>query len=502
MDKNTDTTSVWRATAPGDGHAMLAGDTACEVLVLGGGITGLTTALLLAQQGRDVVLLEADEIGAGATGNSTGNLYVTLSQGLHGILSRWDEEVLRDVVRERREAMAYIAMHAAHGGDFAFRPCAHWRFAYTPQAQRSVEEEAEALVKAGCAIERVTDIPRGLPHAVGPAVVLPEQAQMQPQAYVRHLAREAARAGVRLHEHSRVLEIDARKRSAATVAGRVTAQELVMATHSPKGIRMVHAQMPVHREYAIALRGAFEDPGPGVFWAKGDAPLSIRTLEFGGERFLIAAGQEHKLGLHDAQAALRSLEQQVAALHPGASVAYRWSAQNYRGADGLPCIGRDMTGCFVATGFGTDGLVWGTAAARIIAEEILGRERDFAKRFKPTRLAPVKGAKNIADEVATMTKALVKDYLTDRQERKLTTVGPGTAAIVDTDDGSVAAWRSPQGELFAVSPVCTHLGCKVHWNGVETSWDCPCHGSRFRPDGTVIEGPALAPLARKHLPHD
>jgi Rieske Fe-S protein len=179
-------------------------------------------------------------------------------------------------------------------------------------------------------------------------------------------------------------------------------------------------------------------------------------------------------------------------------VAYRWSAQNYRGADGLPSIGRDTSGCFVATGFSTDGLTWGTVAARLIAQQIAGQVNAFAELCRPTRLSPIKGGRNILQEVGTMAKALVKDYLTHRQEEHLLSLAPGDSAILDQQGESVAAWRSPEGELFAVSPVCTHLGCKVHWNSVETSWDCPCHGSRFRPDGAVIEGPALAPLKRKH----
>jgi Rieske Fe-S protein len=342
-------------------------------------------------------------------------------------------------------------------------------------------------------------VPAGLPAAAGEVLLLPGQAQMQPQAYVLHLAREAAQAGARIHEHSRVLEIDYKARRAATATGSVTARELVMATHTPKGIRMVHAEMPVHREYGIALRGAFPDPGAGIFWAKGDDSLSMRTLEADGERFLVCAGQEQKTGLHNAKAGLMALEAQALKHFGDATVTHRWSAQNYRGADSLPYIGRDATGCFVATGFATDGLTWGTVAARLIAEEIAGKAPAFLKLCKPTRVSPVKGGKAILEEVTTMAKALVQDYLTDRQEEKLASLAPGDSAIVDSEGESVAAWRSPQGELFAVSPVCTHLGCKVHWNSVETSWDCPCHGSRFQPDGTVVEGPALRPLTRKHL---
>jgi len=183
---------------------------------------------------------------------------------------------------------------------------------------------------------------------------------------------------------------------------------------------------------------------------------------------------------------------------PG-EVAFRWSAQNYRGADGLPYIGRDSTGAFVATGFSTDGLTWGTVAARMLVDQLAGRQHPAEDFLKASRFSPVKGAKAMIEENVTTVRSLVKDYLTHRQEEELSSLKPGDSAIVKAEGDSFAAYRAPDGELFAVSPVCTHMGCKVHWNSVETSWDCPCHGSRFRPDGTVIEGPAIGALKRKHL---
>jgi Rieske Fe-S protein len=316
------------------------------------------------------------------------------------------------------------------------------------------------------------------------------------------MARAAAQAGAKLHEHSRVIELDTKERRAVTASGSVKAAEVVMATHTPPGIHMVHAEMPVHREYAIALEmdGSTPGPGPGTFWWHGTEGLSIRTLQAGERHFLICAGREHKVGVHNAKAELLKLENQVRQLFGDRPVAYRWSAQNYRGADSLPYIGRNQSDCFVATGFATDGLTWGTVAARLIAAELLGHKAAFADLVRPNRLSPVKGAKNIIQENVTVVKQLVKDYLTGRQDEKLADLKPGDSAIVDADGETFAAWRAPDGELFAVSSVCTHLGCKVHWNSVETSWDCPCHGSRFRPDGTVIEGPAISPLKRKHPP--
>jgi glycine/D-amino acid oxidase-like deaminating enzyme/nitrite reductase/ring-hydroxylating ferredoxin subunit len=493
-----DTLSVWRGTAPRSAYPALQGDTRCDVLIVGGGITGLTLALLLARQGRKALVLEAREIGSGSTGNSTGNLYVTLSHGLAPVLSHWGREVLARVVAARGEALQFIRGQAAAGADFGLRECPLVRYAQAPSYQEQVREEFEALAQAGCSTEWRQTVPEGLPSPAGEVLVLHGQAQMQPQSYVLHLAQQAVGAGAQVFEHSPVVEIDYRARRAITPAATVQADELVMATHTPKGVRMVHAEMPVHREYGIALRAPFPDPGPGIFWAKGDEPLSVRTVEANGERFLVCAGQEQKVGVHNARASLLALENQARRLFGDSPVAFRWSAQNYQGADHLPYIGRDNTGCFVATGFATDGLTWGTVAAQTIARQIAGEKPDVGELCKPTRLSLIKGGRRILEENASVVKNLVKDYLSDRQEEKLTSLAAGDSAILEMDGESVAAWRSPGGELFAVSPVCTHLGCKVHWNSVETSWDCPCHGSRFSPDGQVIEGPALAPLARKH----
>ena len=499
-----ETLSVWRGTAAPSGYAMLDGEVSCDVLIIGGGITGITLANLLADQTTAnkprVGLLEADEIGCSTTGNSTGNLYETVSSGMREIVSRWGAEVARQVADERRAAVNFVEERCSHLPDVGFRRCAlvQWSDAENREA---MDKEYEALSAAGCKVERGASIAAPLPPAGSDVIVLQGQAQFQPQAYVVALARRAAEAGASIHEHSRVLELDTKAKRAITASGSVTAKEIVMATHTPKGIHLVHTEMPVHREYAIALEWTADaPPGPGIFWWKATEGLSIRTLQAGDRQYLICCGHEHKVGTHNATASLMAVET-LARRHFGdRAITHRWSAQNYRGADGLPYIGRNQSGCFVATGFSTDGLTWGTVAARLIAAELLGHKAAFADLVRPNRLSPVKGAKNILEENVTVVKQLVKDYLTRPQKEKLSALQPGDSALVDAEGETFAAYRSPAGELFAVSSVCTHMGCKVHWNSVETSWDCPCHGSRFRPDGTVIEGPAIAPLKRKLAP--
>ena len=499
-----DTLSLWRGTAAPTGHGALGGDVTADVLIIGGGITGVTLADLLAEQQTPnkpkVVLLEAGEIGCGTTGNSTGNLYETLSNGMREVFSRWGGDVAKRVADERRAAVAFIEERCRLLPDVGFRRCPLVQWADRANEEQ-MRKEFDALTAAGCKVERAASVPAPLPYAEGEVLVLPGQAQFQPQAYVAALARRAAEAGAAIHEHSRVLELDTKAKRAVTAGGSVTAREIVMATHTPKGVHLVQAEMPVHREYALAFEwDGNAAPGPGIFWWKATEHLSIRTLQAGPHHFLVCAGQEHKVGIHNATAGLLALEMLAKKYIGDRPVTHRWSAQNYRGADGLPYIGRNASDCFIATGFATDGLTWGTVAARLIAAELLGHKAAFAELVRPNRLSLVKGAKNIVEENVTVVKQLVKDYLTSRQDEKLAQLQPGDSAIVDAEGETFAAWRSPSGELFAVSNTCPHLGCKVHWNSVETTWDCPCHGSRFRPDGTVIEGPALSGLRRKHVP--
>lgn len=498
-----DTLSLWRGTAAPTGFPALQGDVTCDVLVIGGGITGVTLADLLAEQktpGKPrVVLLEAGEIGSGTTGNSTGNLYQTVSSGMADLVSRWGADVARQVAAERGASLAFIEERCRLLPDVGFRRCNLYKWGDASNAGE-IDKEFDALQAAGIAVKRQDSVPAPLPPAGSGVLVLQDQAQFQPQAYVAALTRRAAEAGAQIHEHSRVIDLDLKNRRAVTASGSVTAREIILATHTPKGVFLVHAEMPVHREYAVAFESPDGAPGPGTFWYGGSEQLSVRTLEAGGRHYVVCAGQEHKVGIHNATAGLLALENLARRYFGEREITHRWSAQNYRGADGLPYIGRNAQGIFLATGFSTDGLTWGTVAARVIAAELLGHKAACADLVRPNRLSPVKGAKTIVEENVAVVKQLVKDYLTSRQDEKLSELEPGDSAIIDAEGETFAAWRAPDGELFAVSSVCTHMGCKVHWNSVETSWDCPCHGSRFRPDGTVIEGPALVPLKRKHPP--
>jgi glycine/D-amino acid oxidase-like deaminating enzyme/nitrite reductase/ring-hydroxylating ferredoxin subunit len=495
------TLSVWRGTAGATRWPALAEDASADVAVVGGGITGLTTALLLARAGRKVVVLEAGEVGGGDTGSSTGNLYATVSGGLHAVREKWDADVARRVAVSRGEAVDFIETLAATLADgAAFRRCGMYLYAGSPEAQQQVEDEWRAVTDAGLAAQWVDALPPGPPGAHGKVLLIERQAQFHPAAYVQGLAEQVAAAGGSVFQHSAAIEVDASAQRVRTERATVHARDIVLATHSPSGFHLVQAGMVPHREYGVAgpaPAGAFP---PGIFWAQGGERLSVRGLDTPQGSLLICVGEDHKTGQHDASAALAALEDAARRRVQLRDCTFRWSAQNFQSPDKLPYIGKDASGCYIATGFSTDGLVYGTLAARVIADEILGQGNRWGDLYKATRFTPVKSARMFGEETAAVVKVVVQDYLTQRQHEQLQSLGAGNAAIVDLDGERVAAYRDPQGGLSVVSPVCTHLKCQVHWNPVETSWDCPCHGSRFAPDGAVLEGPALKPLTRKALP--
>jgi nitrite reductase/ring-hydroxylating ferredoxin subunit len=275
----------------------------------------------------------------------------------------------------------------------------------------------------------------------------------------------------------------------------VRANEVVLATHTPKGIFSLHAEMSVHREYAVAGSPNAAPPPEAINWGRGAESHSVRHASGVRGHWLVMIGAEVKTGRHDGAAEQRTVDERARAQF-GIEPQFRWSAQNYHSPDFIPYIGRSRgVDTLLATGFAADGLTYGTLAARLLADLITGRDNPYAELYSARRITPVKSAPRVIEENVLLLKSFMQDYVADRPARTLDEVRPGGGAIVEHGGERVAAFRATDGSVTMVSPVCTHLKCLVHWNAAEASWDCPCHGSRFGTDGRVLEGPALAPLA-------
>ncbi|WP_374688388.1 FAD-dependent oxidoreductase [Promineifilum sp.] len=496
-----DKTSIWEADAPSMTFPTFGGEAEADVVIIGGGITGVTAAMQLAAAGRSVIVLEARQIGLGTTGNSTGNLYATIDQGLRHVRDKWDEATAAAVARSRAETVDFLEGVVAHYGlacDFARRP--HYLFAADREQEEKLADEHEAVRAAGIATQLVDDAP--LPLPIRRALHMPGQAQFQPAAFTRGLAAAVASGTCRFFEQSRALEIDGGAGLVRTAAGSVRAGHIILATHSPVGFHPVQTVLGPYRDYGVAARltnGAYPQ---GIFWSMEESTHSIRSFTAGGHEYLIVIGEEHKTGQHDdAPHYYEKVEAYARARFPVATVDYRWSAQGYRSADILPYIGpaAGADNVYVATGFGTNGLVYGPLAARIIADAIAGRENPWAELYRARRVTLAKSARDFLKENLDNAGQYLRGYLTGADVERVEGVAPGQGALVEINGDKVALYRQEDGGYIALSPICTHLGCVVRWNGAERSWDCPCHGSRFAHDGQVIEGPALTPLERKDI---
>lgn len=453
----------------------------------------MTLAALLTDAGRRVVVLEAFQVGDGTTGHSTGNLYATVGGRLYKLRDRWDLETARRIVQSRGETVNLIeklAQRSAPDSDFQRVP--HRIYAVEASEVSEVEHEYEAACEARLSARLQ---PSDALRSAGQVLLIDGQAQFHPLTFVRGIARSAASSGCQIFENTPMLEIDDKQSGVRTAQGTVTAKEIVLATHTPKGLFALHAEMPVHREYAVAGRPFSGEIPQGINWGLAKEGHSVRQLQRRSDQWLIVVGSEVKTGRHDGSAELAKVE--LKAQEFGLrEIEFRWGAQNYQSPDRIPYIGRSLgSDIFVATGFAADGLTYGVLAARIIADEILGHSNRYADLYAARRVTPVKSAARIVEENVVVMKSFVQDYITDRKAIALDSLAPDTGAIVDYDGKRVAAHRARDGTLTMISPACTHLKCIVHWNSAERSWDCPCHGSRFAIDGRVLEGPALSALA-------
>lgn len=500
------TTAPWTTDTPDTSFPMLSHDLTVDVAIMGGGITGITTAQQLAAAGLSVVVLEALSVGGGTTGNSTGNLYAMVDRYLYKLRAKYDSETVGVVVRARTAAVDLIErlVHSLHL-DCRFERTPFYLVSESEDHDTAVEEEHNAAFEAGLQATLVATVPLPFPEARR-VLRIEDQAQLNPLAYTRRLAEAIRSDTCQIFEHTKVVGFaeDDGVCTIDTPGGKVTARHLVMATHSPKGTMFVQTLLGPYREYGVAatLTASPEAyPPPGIFWTlTPDHKVSLRSyLDAAGDRHIIAVGEPHKVGQEgDNRPLVARLEAFLRERFDVAEVTHRWGAQHYRPADLLPYIGRRESGSnvYVATGFSADGLVGGTLAAMLIADEIRGIENVWAKTFAFTRHHPFKAAAAFLKENANVALQYLKDLPLKVDVEHFADIPLGEGRTIAIDGAKYAAYRDASGKLEVVSAVCTHLAGIVRFNEVEKTWDCPCHGSRFRTDGTVIEGPAIADLAR------
>lgn len=496
------THSLWNSFSATTDFPTLLEDLEVDVAIIGGGITGITTAQVLSEAGLQVAVLEARKVGGGTTAHSTGNLYVTVDQTLSSLQSKYDNKTIRKIVSSRQDAMDLIADNVDRFSiDCDFKRVPWFMYAQSEAKTEQIEQELETAKEAGVVMEQA--IKDDIPFHMSKGVKLGGQAQFNPMRYVQGLAASIENTNCQIYENSRVTDIEEERGHVKlkTLNCTIRAKHCFHATHTPKGVEVqYHTVLGPYREYGIAARLEAGTYPEGIFWRfnpKGEK-VSFRSYTRGDQQFIIAVGEPHKVGQStDNQKHLDNLEAFLRDYFELAEVTHRWGGQHYKPADKLPYIGRKTkdSPIFIATGFSTDGLIYGTLSAMLIRDQIIGKDNLYSELYAASRFTPLKSAKDFLKENLDVAAQYLSD-LPFLGKAGLESLEIGEGKIIQKDGHKVAASRNELGELQLHSAYCTHLSCVVHWNNAEKTWDCPCHGSRFDTDGTVLEGPALHPLKR------
>jgi glycine/D-amino acid oxidase-like deaminating enzyme/nitrite reductase/ring-hydroxylating ferredoxin subunit len=480
-----------------------------DVVIIGAGITGITCAKLLSQAGKKVVVLEQNKVGEGTTRYSTGNLYATFGQYLHQLASKQDTTTMKQVVESRKSALDFIRRTIVDEKlSCEFKNVPWYLFSSEESgAKEKIKNEKESLAQTRLYWRENLPAEFPFPHSEG--VMVLDQAQMNPLQYVQELALKIEGPNCRIFENSQVLEIEDGEEgcSVKTALATIKADFVVMATHTPKGIYGVHTSMEVKREYALAVTLKTKLPSPGIYWDVQDenkAKFSIRTCKNEEGDYLLVLHEQHKVGhnKHDVSY-VGEIEAYLQQFFEIDQVTYAWSAQQYNPVDHLPSIGWSTLDqrIFIATGFSADGLIYGTLAGLIAHDLILGIQNPWQDLYNPNRFPTIKSVPHLVKHNFEVLKDLVVDYI-KTSSSDVEKINEGEGKVLNFEGQHLAVYKSQEGDLKAVSAICPHMGCTVHWNDFEKSWDCPCHGSRFDLEGEVLEGPALEGLAKIDITED
>ncbi|AFY65788.1 FAD-dependent oxidoreductase [Geitlerinema sp. PCC 7407] len=494
--------SYWIDSTPETDYPGLMGDIEVDVAVVGGGIVGITAALLLKRAGKKVALIEADQIVQGTTGYTTAKLTSLHRLVYADLVQQLGEDKARLYGESNQAAIAFVAdLVAQEQIDCDFSRQSAYTFATTEKDLKQVRSEVEAAQKLGLPADFVTET--SLPFPVLGAVRFADQAQFHVRKYLLHLAAQIPGDGSHVFEQTRAVSLEGENPcSVVTDRGTVRAQDVILATHLPfRDEGLYFAKSFPRRSYLV---GAPIDPAiapQGMFIGAGEDYHSIRTTPHEGGTLLIVGGEGHKTGeKEDTETCYRRLEDYMRQQF-GVEPTYRWSTQDIVSFDKLPYIGR-LTPLhqhvYVATGFSLWGMSKGTLSAMILSDLILGRPNPWASLYDSLRATPFVSKKSIQENI-DVAAHWIGDRFKGLTDHSLQDLQPGEGRLVTIDGDRIAASRDEQGNLHTVSPICPHLACLVSWNNAEQSWDCPCHGSRFSCDGKILEGPAVEGLAPKSV---
>ena len=491
--------SLWISNHPQNALPPLAGDVIVDVAIIGAGITGLTAALHLRRAGKSVAVLDAHAVAEGVTGHTTGHLTEALDTRYVKLLHEFGVEGARLAAASTRAAISDIEQIAR----LIELPCAFRRvpgFLYTEAKDTGeLEAELEAATRAEVHVALTSQVPLSFARA---GLRFENQAEVHARDYVLGLSRYLVHKGVRIFEQTRCLQVqEGRRHRVVTDRGVVHATYVFYATHTPLNRFALQSRLTRYQSYVVAF--AAHAPAPeALFWDTATPYHYIRTQLVGDSTLLIVGGEDHKTGQDlDTTDRYEKLARYAQSRFDVESIHFMWSSQVVSTPDGLPYIGEapHAMATYVATGFAGNGLTFGTLAGRIVSDAILGRDNAYAALYSPSRVRALSEVKDFVVENVDVPLHMLSARWKHATAPGLAAVKPGEGNIVRHRGELLGVYRDAAGKAHAVGPRCPHMGCIVKFNKAETTWDCPCHGSRFGVTGEVLTGPATTALPSRDL---
>ena len=495
-------TSVWAATAQVPSYSPLTADTATDVCIVGAGISGLTTAYLLTQVGKSVVVLDDGAIGSGMTGVTTAHLVNALDDRFFQLERFHGERGARLAAESHTAAIDRIeSIVARERIDCDFIRLDGYLFRAPEHREEYLDRELAAAHRAG--LHHVAKVARApLAFDTGPCLRFHNQGQFHPLKYLAGMAQAIERGGGRIYAGSHATSLTGGSEAAVeTKSGVVRAKHVVVATNSPvNNLVAIHTKQAPYMTYVIAVKVPRNAVTTALYWDTGDPYHYIRLHSLDAKHdLLIVGGEDHKSGqADDIEQRHPRLEQWTRERFPSVGeVAYVWAGQVMEPVDSLAFIGRnplDRENVYTVTGDSGNGMTHGTIAGMLLTDLILGRHNAWAALYDPGRVT-LRASGEFVREAVNMA-AQFADHLTGGDVEAVEQIAKDAGAVIRRGASKIAVYRDATGAVHERSAVCPHLGCVVAWNPADKTWDCPCHGSRFDKFGTVINGPANVGLTR------
>lgn len=501
MLRDGDLESPWQNGLPGiiSAKPLKITETVYDCLIVGGGITGLTTALLLQNAGKNVLLAEANTIGFGSTGGTSAHINNFADTTYAEAESAFGKEGANLFAKAIAEGHKLIKTNVNdYNIDCDYEVKTAVVYAEDDEQAEQLTSLVEGLASVRIPFAMIDSIPLSIPFKK--AITVEGQSQFHPLKYLQGLQKAYLAAGGYLMENTRIVKVttDNDVHVAESNQGIIRTKSLIYATHMPPNINALNLECAPYRSYVLGVKLKNDQYPDELVYDMEEPYHYFRSHIIDGEKLLIAGGNDHKTGHEDPEKQMDDLEKYVRKYFSVSSIKYKWSSQYYVPVDGLPYIGQmplGSKGIYCATGFNGNGMMLGSVAAKILSDMVTTGESIYQKLFDPRRIKPVDSFKEFVTENMDVAYHLVADRFGIHETDSLKRIQPGTGKLVELEGKKIAAYRDEDGIIHALNPICTHIGCVVNWNPEEKSWDCPCHGARFGIDGKVLTGPATIDLA-------